>query len=153
MSLQMQQIFSLSVLFRISFSVALYFSDNIPETNKIFIVLSIFAVLTALFVIGAIKRHNGTFKIKIKSVYSYEKESLFKKLHTYSSHNKNLIDVSEKCYCFHCKSVIDAKDITEYSCEGQTALCPKCRIDAIIPDAIDEKINESIINEMNEYWF
>ena len=48
---------------------------------------------------------------------------------------------------------MDAKEITEFLDNGQTAKCPKCRIDAIIPDAIDEEINESIINEMNEYWF
>lgn len=142
-----------SIVIAFIFSALLYFSENLPKTNKIFIVLGIFVSLSVFLVLGAVKRYKGTYKLKIKSGFSYEKEAQLKKLHTYSSHNKNLIDVSEKCYCFYCKSVVDAKEITEFLDNGQTAKCPKCKIDAIIPDAIDEEINESTINEMNEYWF
>ena len=34
-----------------------------------------------------------------------------------------------------------------------TALCPYCGVDAIIPDSIDEKIDEELIEDMNKYWF
>ena len=44
-------------------------------------------------------------------------------------------------------------EIERYIDDGQTALCPKCGIDAIIPDSIEESVDENIIAEMNEYWF
>ena len=44
-------------------------------------------------------------------------------------------------------------EVEEYIDNGQTALCPRCQIDAIIPDSIEESVDENIIAEMNEYWF
>ena len=57
------------------------------------------------------------------------------------------------CYCFYCKSIIDSSEIKDYIDNGQTALCPECDMDAIIPDGIEEEIKEEIIEDMNQYWF
>ena len=38
--------------------------------------------------------------------------------------------------------------------EGEnTALCPHCGIDAIIPNNVDEPIDNELIEGMNKYWF
>lgn len=34
--------------------------------------------------------------------------------------------------CFHCFSYIEQEEITEFWDEGQTPVCPLCRIDALI---------------------
>ena len=43
--------------------------------------------------------------------------------------------------------------IKEYIEAGTTAICPNCRVSAIIPDSVDEDINLEVINNMNEYWY
>ena len=113
----------------------------------------LFAVLTAVAVIGTVKRHQGSYRFKYKRSYSYEKEMQLERLHTYSSHNKKLVDVADKCYCFYCKSSMNSSEITAYADGGQTAECPKCGMKAILPDSIEEPVDEEIVSEMNEYWF
>lgn len=110
-------------------------------------------ILAAVAVVGAIKKHNGTYRTKFKYAHPYDKEAQLKKLHTYSSHNRNLIMLANRCYCFHCKTALDRHEIKEYADDGQTAICPKCGIDAIIPDSIEDSIDEKTISEMQEYWF
>lgn len=116
-------------------------------------VLVLFAVFTAAVVINAIRSFKGNYKSKIKHTYSYEKKAQLERLHTYSSHNKRFIAISNKCYCFYCRSCMDRSEIVDYCDNGQTAICPKCSIDAIIPDSIEETVNEKIISELNAYWF
>lgn len=82
-----------------------------------------------------------------------DNENRLEKLHTYSSNNKRLIEKSSKCYCFHCKREMSSKEVTTYLSNEETALCPYCGIDAIIPDAINDELNDDIIDEMNKYWF
>ena len=115
--------------------------------------LALFSLVTVFSVIAAVRRYKGNYKIKFKRTYSYEKESQLKKMHAYSSHNKQLVDTADKCYCFYCKSCMKNSDIKQYADNGETALCPQCGIDAIIPDSIEDAVDEGIIFEMNEYWF
>ena len=75
------------------------------------------------------------------------------KLHACSSHNRSLILSANKCYCFYCKAVFDSREIEDYADNGQTAICPKCSIDSVIPDSADDGIDEKVVTEMHEYWF
>ena len=104
-------------------------------------------------IVMRVRSYKGNYKLKFKQTYSHEKESQMERLHTYSTHNRELIEASDRCYCFYCKSVMDSRDVKDYIDNGQTALCPKCDIDSIIPDGIEEDVNEEIIDEMNQYWF
>lgn len=119
--------------------------------------LLIVAALTLVCTIGtAIKivgSHTGAISNKFMGAYSFERESTMEKYHAYCTHNKKLIDASRKCYCFHCKGSFDPQDIEEYIDNGHTALCPKCGVDAVLPDSIGEPIDDSILSQMNEYWF
>ena len=112
-----------------------------------------FAIFAAVSAVRAIMRYKGTDQILSGDSYSYEKEAQLKKLHAYSSHNKDLVAASEKCYCFHCKAVVSRFLIKDFADNGQTAICPKCGIDSILPGSIEEVASEHIISEMNEYWF
>jgi Zn finger protein HypA/HybF involved in hydrogenase expression len=113
----------------------------------------IFMICTIYTVFAVVRKHKGKGKIKVKRSYSHEKESQMERLHAYASHNKELIEKSDKCYCFHCKSVFESGEIERYLNEETTAICPKCGIDSVIPDGMDEKIDETIISEMHDYWF
>ena len=142
-----------SIAFVALFFTIYYFNSTEQTPKDLLTLLAVIAIFTVFIVVGAIKRHKGTYKMKIMRSYSYEKKALLNKLYAYSSHNKSLVDMSEKCYCFYCKGTFMRSEITKYTDNGETALCPKCNTASILPDSIDEAINENIISEMNEYWY
>ena len=150
-SLLLNLIIPISIMLIACIFSYLFTTDQSPWDFAVF--STIFVALTIYIVWKEVRRHSGTKKRDSTEFYSYEKKAQMERLHAYCSHNQPLIDTSEKCYCFHCKAVMDRGEIESYIDEGKTALCPKCGIDSIIPDSIHEPVNESIISEMHEYWF
>jgi NAD-dependent SIR2 family protein deacetylase len=131
----------------------LYLAEFSNQNNGLLIVGIIFVVIVFTFIISAVKQYNGSAKLRRNQSYSYEHEFLMKKLHAYCTCNRNLIENSNKCYCFHCGKIFEKDDIKEYIDNGVTALCPDCGVDSVIPDSVDEEINKEVINDMNQYWF
>lgn len=126
----------------------------IEKSTKNLIILSIIYLLITLMIIwSAIYNFKGKRLSKYHMDYSYEEKALYKKLHTYSYNNKQLIQKSNECYCFHCESKINAKEIVSFIDNDKTALCPLCNVDAIIPDCIEEEITKELIDEMKRFWF
>lgn len=132
----------------------LYFLFGTKRTVEHFVYVSLlFLVFSLVTTLSVVRNHKGTGKMKHRRAYFHEKEAQMERLHSYSSHNNKLVNNADKCYCFYCMSGFDSIEIDSYIDEGQTALCPKCGIDSVIPDNIDEEINEAIILDMNRYWF
>ena len=142
----------LPVIFNfIAFAIFYFFVSN-RTLPHFAIVASLFILSTLYIVFATVREYKGKGKIKINRSYSQEKKSQMERLHAYATHNKELIEKSDRCYCFHCKSIMESREIERYL-EEKTALCPKCGIDSIIPDVIDESIDETVISEMRDYWF
>jgi len=53
------------------------------------------------------------------------------------------------CGCYYCVSVFKGDRITEWADGEETALCPNCGIDAVIP----EESNIDFLLEAHHYWF
>ena len=123
------------------------------DTKHLISAAALFLAMIIITVVGAIRRYQGKGTIKSKYAYPYEKEEQLKRLHTYSSHNRNLVLMANRCCCFCCQRSMDSREIQHYTNNGQTALCPKCGIDSIIPDSVGESIDQATIAEMHEYWF
>ena len=133
-------------------SILTFTLNQDKELNPIFLIFLL--IITVILIINIVRSHKVKRKYKKHQDYFYTDQNLLKKLHTYCSNNKEEINLFDKCYCFYCGKVFDSNEINEYIGEYfDTALCPNCNIDAIIPDSIDEELNENIINEMNKYWF
>lgn len=143
----------LPVVFGLIFFMPFYFLLTNRTTKDLFGVSILFLVFTAFAVVSAIRRYKGKYKFKINGKYSYEKEAQLERLHAYSSHNRKFIAISNKCYCFYCTKSMHRSEITEYVDDGQTALCPHCGIDSVLPDGIDEVVDENVVSEMHGYWF
>lgn len=132
----------------------IYFFTLTDRTLRDFGLLSaIFMFLAITTTISIVRNYKGKGKIRIKQSYSHEHITKMKKLHTYASNNKNLIEESNVCYCFCCKKIVDKNEIKEYIDEDTTALCPNCGVDSVIPDSIDEELNGKVIDDLNNYWF
>ncbi len=125
--------------------------ENIKE--NIYILILLFFIISSVSMIMTIRSHYGKNKLKMNKDYSFDEKSKYEKLHSYCSHNKVLIEKSTICYCIHCKKEISPSKISKYIDNNQTALCPYCGIDSVIPNNINEELNNEIIEMMNKYWF
>ena len=113
-------------------------------------ILLIVAVVMALWIIA---KHKGKLTEKAFFRYSYEKKALLEKLHTYCTNNRDLVARANRCYCVYCKADMDRREIVDFLELENTAVCPKCGVDAVLPDSIDETISRSLLQELHEYWF
>ncbi len=78
--------------------------------------------------------------------------------HKHSIFNKEEILQSSLCGCFYCMQNFNPNEIEDWvdddNPKGQTPLCPKCGIDAVIGDNSSFPINDEIfLKEMYAFWF
>lgn len=74
--------------------------------------------------------------------------------HKHSIRHLAEIKASERCGCFYCCSVFDVAEIKDWCDDGETALCPVCRIDAVIGEASGFPVTSlRFLQEMKSYWF
>jgi len=63
--------------------------------------------------------------------------------------NSNDIMRYAQCGCYFCVEVIEVEEVVEFTDNGETALCPKCGIDSLIPN----ETNLEYLGELCEKWF
>ena len=75
--------------------------------------------------------------------------------HEHSSRHKLEIEQSELCGCFYCIDVFPPSEIEDWIDDGvdDTALCPRCGIDAVIGSASSYPIEKSFLRKMHSHWF
>mgnify|MGYP003377894986 CR=1 FL=1 len=76
--------------------------------------------------------------------------------HKFCSNNRESILKSKECGCFYCLELFSPKEIVFWRSYkdgvGESALCPRCRINSVIGDA-DLKFDISFLESMQKYWF
>lgn len=74
--------------------------------------------------------------------------------HEYSKLNKEEILISKKCGCFYCCKIFDKDLIVNWLMDnkGETALCPFCQVDSVLPDS-KVKITKEFLENMHKTWF
>lgn len=77
----------------------------------------------------------------------------YKAEHKKSSHHRKQLEQSPLAGCFYCKKIYLPDEIYEWVDGDDTALCPKCGIDSVIPLMVGDPDNKKILKEMFEYWF
>jgi hypothetical protein len=73
--------------------------------------------------------------------------------HEHSSNHRVELLASDRCGCFYCQAVYSPNEITDWTDDGQTALCAKCGIDSVIGTKSGFPITPDFLAEMNRYWF
>lgn len=63
-------------------------------------------------------------------------------------HNRKIVLGKEEVGCYSCLETFDPKEITGWTDKKETALCPKCGIDSVVPET-DKVLLESGRN----LWF
>ena len=73
--------------------------------------------------------------------------------HKHSSQHRAELEASEVCGCFYCMSTFPLTEITVWIDDGQTALCPRCPVDAVLGSASSLPITREFLERMHERWF
>ena len=63
---------------------------------------------------------------------------------------KEVFEAASRCGCFHCLAFFDPKEIRDW--EG-AAWCPRCNIDAVLPETDDYKLSEELLKRLQVMQF
>ena len=82
-------------------------------------------------------------------------------IHKKSGWHEEEIQSSSTCGCFYCLDIYPPSEIEEWIEEGEetipgkgkTAICPKCGIDAVLPESSDYEMSIEFLKVMNEAYF
>lgn len=80
----------------------------------------------------------------------------FDKAYDLSTNNRKAVEAATRCGCFYCHRIFPTEAIKSYT-NDDSALCPGCRNDYIIPESsvIPETsvITERFLRGMSAFWF
>ena len=71
----------------------------------------------------------------------------------YSIQHKAALEASWIAACYYCQTVFPASMVSEFTDGGETALCPYCGIDAVLPSAAGYDFSQASLQALNEFWF
>ena len=82
-------------------------------------------------------------------------EKIYADAHKYSIYNKKLLKDSGLCGCFYCGAIFNYERIKTWidGNPDQTALCPSCGIDSVIPKDHHYTLSDEFLCKMKEVWF
>lgn len=79
---------------------------------------------------------------------------LLEKAHVLCNLNKSSLKKSTKCGCFFCLKIFEYDEIKEWIDSNEnTALCPYCGIDSVIPESDFYQLDRDFLQQMYRYWF
>jgi hypothetical protein len=87
-----------------------------------------------------------------KDSLSASKLDAVKSAHYDCSLHRALVERSKLVGCFHCMTIFPPSEITEWIDNEETAICPYCGIDAVLPDSVDFE-GGNFLKDMHVYWF
>lgn len=83
-------------------------------------------------------------------------EATLRAAHRASMRHRARIEASLRCGCFCCFCCFAGfapAEIDEWTDDGETALCPRCGIDAVLGDAGDFAPDAAFLQAMHRRWF
>lgn len=77
--------------------------------------------------------------------------------HRHCSHHRVEVLASAQCGCFYCGAMFSPSEIDEWVDDwtgvGQTAMCPRCGIDAVIGSESGYPVTPEFLAAMHTHWF
>ena len=67
--------------------------------------------------------------------------------------NRKDIETAGNAGCFSCLKIFSASDIKEYTDKDETAICPYCQVDSLVPDYSENPLNYDFLMKAKKYWF
>lgn len=66
--------------------------------------------------------------------------------------NKNL-KICAQAGCYQCNKIYPVTEIKDFTDQGETAVCPYCQIDAVIPDSCGITLTTENLIAIKKHWF
>lgn len=73
--------------------------------------------------------------------------------HRFSSGNRKYLEDNTVCGCFCCGRFFRGRDITEWLDNNETARCPFCGTDSILPENCGHPVTKEFLEQMKKLWF
>ena len=73
--------------------------------------------------------------------------------HEQCNGNRKKLTKASVCGCFYCLRIYDPKEIVWESDEDNTAMCPYCGIDSVLPESANLPVTKALLKKMREFWF
>ena len=73
--------------------------------------------------------------------------------HWHAAHHRGALAASEQAGCFYCLSVFAPAEVVEWIDDDDTALCPHCGIDAVLPSKAGYPMTREFLEQMQRHWF
>lgn len=69
--------------------------------------------------------------------------------------NRAYVERSTICGCFHCLATYAPTEVKECveDDDGDTAICPRCCVDSVLPDAAGLELSDRFLSAMHSLWF
>lgn len=89
----------------------------------------------------------------------YLSDMTIEEIYKRSFRNRDLIKTASECHCVYCLRAFPPDMITEWldpkeaEGEGQTAVCPFCGLDSLIPKNRDLHLTSDLMGQMHEKYF
>ncbi len=73
----------------------------------------------------------------------------------HATRNRDEILASTHCGCLYCTSVFTPSDVADWvkDDKGETAICPRCGVDAVLGDRAGYPLTEDFLRRMHGRWF
>jgi hypothetical protein len=79
-------------------------------------------------------------------------EKRLQRLYQHSRLNRRFMLPGSTCRCFHCLEEFPVEEISHWTDEGNTALCPRCGIDSVLSSSADQ-LSDDLICQMQGAYF
>ena len=66
---------------------------------------------------------------------------------------KNRNHLQGSCGCYFCLAIFPATNITQWTDQSQTALCPLCGVDSVLPEDCGISLDEETLKQIHNHWF
>lgn len=76
-------------------------------------------------------------------------KNYLKFLHNLSFEGRVLMEAAGVGSCFDCFSYVLIEDVKQWTDNGQTAICPNCKIDSVVPGVI----SSNTLTDMYDKYF
>lgn len=80
-------------------------------------------------------------------------------LHSASTGHREILATASRAGCFHCGSFFQPAEIREWThkpADGRpstTTLCPRCGVDAVLPETTSIAMDTAMLEAMRGHWF
>jgi hypothetical protein len=81
------------------------------------------------------------------------KDQTLRDIAIHAMKNRKSIMDSAVCGCFSCKTIFSNNDIVEWTDWGETAICPKCGVDTVLPQSAGVTLDTEHLSEIAKFLF